>query len=76
MTLLKTKCVVVSAVVLNLGISSTQLVKVIYFHDNVLVSITRCRMTSHEVYVPFAEGSTMMIGCKRVGGAHVFFSQR
>jgi hypothetical protein len=50
--------------------------KVIYFHDNLLVSITRCKMKSHEVYAPFAEGSMVMIGCKRVRGAHVFFSQR
>jgi hypothetical protein len=48
--------------------------KVIYFHDNVLVSITVCRMTSHEVYAPFAEGSTVMIGYKRVVGAPAFFS--
>jgi hypothetical protein len=48
--------------------------KVIYFHDNVLVSITGCRMTSHEFYAPFAEGSTMMIGYKRVGGGPLFFS--
>jgi hypothetical protein len=47
--------------------------KVIYFHNNVLVSITRCRMTSHEVYVPFAEGLMMRIGCKRVWGADGFF---
>ena len=47
--------------------------KVVNCHDNVLVSITRCRMTSHEVYVPFAEGLTMRIGCKRVRGAHGFF---
>jgi hypothetical protein len=47
--------------------------KAIYFHDSVLVSITRWRMTSHEVYAPFAEGSMMMIGCKRVGGAHALF---
>jgi hypothetical protein len=30
--------------------------KVIYCHDNVLVSITGWRMESHEVYAPFAEG--------------------
>jgi len=48
--------------------------KVIYFHDNVLVSITRWRMTSREVYAPFAEESMMMIGCKRVGGARALFS--
>ena len=48
--------------------------KVIYFHDNVLVSITGCRMTSHEFYAPFAEGSTMIIGCNRVGGARSLFS--
>jgi hypothetical protein len=47
--------------------------KVIYFQDNVLVSITRWRMTSHEVYAPCVEGSTMMIGCKRVGGACALF---
>ena len=48
--------------------------KLIYFHENVLVSITGWRMTSHEVYAPFAEGLTMMIRCKRVGGAHALFS--
>jgi hypothetical protein len=40
--------------------------KVIYFDDNVLVFIIGWRMTSDEVYDPFIEGSTMMIGCKRV----------
>jgi hypothetical protein len=30
--------------------------KVIYGHDNVLVSITRRRLKSHEVYAPFAKG--------------------
>jgi len=30
--------------------------KVIYDHDNVLVSITGWRMESHEVYAPFIEG--------------------
>jgi hypothetical protein len=29
--------------------------KVIHFHDNVLVSITRWRMGSHEVYAPFTK---------------------
>jgi hypothetical protein len=48
--------------------------KVIYFDDNVLVSIIGWRMTSDEVYDPFIEGSTMMIGCKRVGGARALFS--
>jgi hypothetical protein len=48
--------------------------KVIYFHENVLVSITEWRMTSHEVYAPFVEGSTMMIGCKRVRGPRALFS--
>jgi hypothetical protein len=48
--------------------------KVIYFHNNVLVSITRWRMTSDEVYAPFVEAWTMMIGCKRVGGACALFS--
>jgi hypothetical protein len=30
--------------------------KVIYCHDDVLVSITRWRIASHEVYAPFVEG--------------------
>jgi hypothetical protein len=30
--------------------------KVIYYHENVLVSVTRWRMESHEVYAPFAKG--------------------
>jgi hypothetical protein len=48
--------------------------KVIYFHDNVLVFIAGWRMTSDEVSAPFVEGWTMMIGCKRVGGARALFS--
>ena len=31
--------------------------KVIEFHDNVLVSITRWRIASHEVDAPFAKGA-------------------
>jgi hypothetical protein len=30
--------------------------KVIYFHDDVLVSIIRWRIAGHEVYAPFSEG--------------------
>jgi hypothetical protein len=30
--------------------------KVIYCHDNVLVSITRWRIENHEVYAPFSQG--------------------
>ena len=48
--------------------------KLIYFHEYVLLSITGWRTTSHEVYAPFAEGLTMMIKCKRVGGARALFS--
>ena len=48
--------------------------KVIYFHENVLVFIVGWRMTSDQVYDPFVEGSTMMIGCKRVGGARSLIS--
>jgi hypothetical protein len=29
--------------------------KVIYYHDDVLMSVTRWRIASHEVYAPFAE---------------------
>jgi hypothetical protein len=48
--------------------------KVIDCQDNLLVSITRWRMESHEVYAPFTEGSTVMTRCRRVGNAHALFS--
>jgi hypothetical protein len=31
--------------------------KLIYFHDDVRVSITRWRIASHELYAPFAKGA-------------------
>jgi hypothetical protein len=31
--------------------------KLIYFHDDVLVSIARWRIASHEFYAPFVEGA-------------------
>jgi hypothetical protein len=31
--------------------------KVIYYHDNLLVPITICRMENHEFYAPFVDGA-------------------
>jgi hypothetical protein len=56
MTWLKKKCVVVSAVLLNVGMVSDPFGKIIHYHDNVLVSITGWRMESHEIYAPFTKG--------------------
>jgi hypothetical protein len=48
--------------------------KVIDYQDNVLLSITRWRIVSYEVYAPFIEGPTVITECIRVGGAHALFA--
>jgi hypothetical protein len=57
MAWLNKKRIAVSAMLLKVGMASNPFGNVIYNHDNVLVSITRWRMESHEVYAPFTEGA-------------------
>jgi hypothetical protein len=48
-------CCCVSSVV-KCGHGLDPLGKIIYFYNNVLVSITGWRMESHEIYAPFTKG--------------------